>query len=46
MSASAAAQIAALARWLSTSPLASASVAAVEVQPTTLEAFVREALGR
>jgi uncharacterized protein YbjT (DUF2867 family) len=46
MSASAAGQIEALARWLSTSPLASASVAAVEVQPTTLDMFVREALGK
>ncbi|AMO22696.1 NmrA family NAD(P)-binding protein [Ramlibacter solisilvae] len=41
-SASAADQIEALACWLSTSPLASASVAPVAVQPTTMEAFARE----
>lgn len=41
-SASAADQIEVLARWLSTSPLASARVAPVEVQPTTIEAFARE----
>lgn len=41
-SASAADQIEALARWLSTSPLASASVAPAAVQPTTLEAFARD----
>jgi uncharacterized protein YbjT (DUF2867 family) len=45
LSASAADTIEALARWLSTSSLPSASVAPVEVQPTTLEAFAREALG-
>lgn len=38
----AARQIAALARWLSTSPLASVRAAPAEVQPTTLEAFARE----
>jgi len=42
-SASAAGQIEALARWLSTSPLGSAGVAPVEVQGTTLEAFARDA---
>lgn len=41
-SASAADQIEALARWLSTSPLASAAVAPVELQPTTLQAFARD----
>jgi uncharacterized protein YbjT (DUF2867 family) len=41
-SASAADQLEALARWLSTSPLASATVAPVAVQPTTIEAFARE----
>jgi uncharacterized protein YbjT (DUF2867 family) len=41
-SASAAEQIETLARWLSTSPLASALAAPVEVQPTTIEAFARE----
>jgi uncharacterized protein YbjT (DUF2867 family) len=41
-SANAADQIEALARWLSTSPLASASAAPVEVQPTTIEVFVRD----
>lgn len=35
-------QIEALARWLSTSPLASVGAAPVEVQPTTIEAFARE----
>jgi uncharacterized protein YbjT (DUF2867 family) len=35
-------QLEALALWLSTSPLASASVAPVEIQPTRLEAFARE----
>ena len=34
----------ALARWLSTSPLGSARVAPVEVQPTTIEVFAREQL--
>lgn len=38
----AAGQIEKLALWLSTSPLASASVAPVEVQPTAIEAFARE----
>jgi hypothetical protein len=42
-SASAAGQLEGLARWLSTSPLASATAAAVEIQPTALEVFVREA---
>ena len=41
-SASAAEQIEALARWLSTSPLASARVAPVALQPTTIEAFAHE----
>ena len=41
-SASAADQIETLARWLSTSPLASALAASVESQPTTIEAFARE----
>jgi uncharacterized protein YbjT (DUF2867 family) len=41
-SASAADQIEALARWLSTAPLASASVAPVALQPTTIEAFAHE----
>ena len=41
-SASAADQIEVLARWLSTSPLGSARVAPVEVQPTTIEVFARE----
>lgn len=41
-SADAANQIERLASWLSTSPLASATVAPVEVQPTTLEVFARE----
>lgn len=41
-SADAASQLEALSRWLSTSPLASASVAPVEVQPTSLEAFARD----
>lgn len=41
-SASAADQIEALARWLSTSPLASAEVAPLQLQPTTLEAFAKE----
>jgi hypothetical protein len=31
-----------LAGWLSTSPLGSARVAPVEVQPTTIEVFARE----
>jgi hypothetical protein len=35
-------QLAALARWLSTSPLDSVSAAPAEVQPTTLETFARE----
>lgn len=35
-------QLEALAAWLSTSPLASAKAAPVEVQPTTLDAFARE----
>jgi Neuraminidase (sialidase) len=35
-------QIETLARWLSTSPLASAVAAPVELQPTTIEAFARE----
>lgn len=41
-SADAADQLAALARWLSTAPLASTKVAPVAVQATTLEAFARE----
>ena len=41
-SANAADQLEALARWLSTSPLASTAVAPVAVQPTTIEAFARE----
>jgi hypothetical protein len=41
-SADAADQIEALARWLSTSPLASAGVAPAALQPTTIEAFARE----
>ena len=41
-SASAADQMEELARWLSTSPLASTRVAPVDVQPTTIEAFARE----
>jgi uncharacterized protein YbjT (DUF2867 family) len=41
-SASAADQIEVLARWLSTSPLGSARVAPVEVQPTTIEVFARK----
>lgn len=41
-SASAADQIEALARWLSTSPLASLDAAPAEVQSTTLEVFARE----
>lgn len=44
-SASAADQIEALARWLSTSPLASASAGPVAVQPTGIEAFAREVFG-
>ena len=40
--ADAADQLERLAQWLSTSPLASATAAAVEVQPTTIEAFARE----
>jgi uncharacterized protein YbjT (DUF2867 family) len=35
-------RLTALARWLSTSPLASAGAGSVEVQPTTLQAFARE----
>lgn len=42
LSASAADQLEVLARWLSTSPLDSASAAPVAVQPTTIEAFARE----
>lgn len=42
-SADAADQIEQLARWLSTSPLASAAAGPVEVQTTTIEAFAREA---
>jgi len=42
-SADAADQIEALARWLSTSALVSASAGPVAVQPTTIEAFAREA---
>jgi hypothetical protein len=45
-SASAADQIEALARWLSTSPLSSARAAPVEVQPTTIEAFARDEFAR
>lgn len=41
-SADAANQLEALARWLSTSPLGSAGVAPVLVQPTTFEAFARD----
>jgi uncharacterized protein YbjT (DUF2867 family) len=41
-SADAADQLEVLARWLSTSPLASAAAAPVAVQATTLEAFARE----
>lgn len=41
-SADAADQLELLARWLSTSPLASVTVAPVEVQATTLEVFARE----
>jgi len=41
-SASAADQIETLARWLSTSSLASAGAAPVALQPTTIEAFARE----
>jgi uncharacterized protein YbjT (DUF2867 family) len=41
-SASAADQLEALARWLSTSSLASAGAAPVALQPTTIEAFARE----
>lgn len=41
-SADAAEQMEALARWLSTSPLASASAGPVAVQPTTIEVFARE----
>lgn len=39
---SAADQLEALAVWLSTSPLASATAAPAEVQPTTMDAFARE----
>ncbi len=35
-------QLDALARWLSTSPLAAVAVAPAEIQPTTLEAFARD----
>lgn len=35
-------QLEALARWLSTSPLASVSAAPAEMQPTTLQTFARE----
>ena len=42
LSADAADQLAALARWLSTAPLDSVGVAPVAVQPTTIEAFARE----
>lgn len=41
-SADAAEQLEALALWLSTSPLASASAAPTEIQPTTIEVFVRD----
>lgn len=41
-SADAAEQMEALARWLSTSPLASASAGPVAVQPTTIDVFARE----
>jgi len=41
-SASAARQLEALARWLSTSPIGSAQAGPVEVQPTSIEAFARE----
>jgi uncharacterized protein YbjT (DUF2867 family) len=41
-SSDAAHQLEVLARWLSTSPLASVSAAPVEVQPTTLEMFARD----
>jgi uncharacterized protein YbjT (DUF2867 family) len=41
-SADAAEQLDVLARWLSTSPLASASAGPVEVQPTTIEVFARD----
>lgn len=41
-SADAADQLEALARWISTSPLASAAGVPVEVQPTTIEAFARD----
>ncbi|HSW19023.1 MAG TPA: NAD(P)H-binding protein [Ramlibacter sp.] len=41
-STSAADQLEALARWLSTSPLASFNAAPVELQPTTIEMFARE----
>jgi uncharacterized protein YbjT (DUF2867 family) len=41
-SADAADQLDALARWLSTSPLASVSAAPAEIQPTTLETFAHE----
>lgn len=40
-SADAADQLEALARWLSTSPLASTHAAPVAIQPTTIEAFAR-----
>ena len=42
LSANAVDQLEALARWLSTSPLASTAVAPVVVQPTTIETFARE----
>ena len=41
-SANAADQLEALARWLSTSPLASTAVAPAVVQSTTIDAFARE----
>lgn len=41
-SSSAADQLEALARWLSTTPLASFTAAPVELQPTTIETFARE----
>lgn len=39
-------QLEALARWLSTSAIASVSAAPVEIQPTTLETFAREVFSR
>lgn len=44
LSPSAADQLEALARWLSTSPLDSVRVAPAEVQPTSIEVFARHAL--